>query len=65
MAGPHDPQPARGGRCPPFICPVGPNNWTSLLAPPYVVFGRDTAQTGPFPASLNLSDSIFEAWGRP
>ena len=21
----------------------------------YVVFGRDTAQTGPFPASLNLS----------
>ena len=22
----------------------------------YVVFGRDTAQTGPFPASLNLSD---------
>ena len=36
MAGLHDPQllPAAAGPPPPFICQVGPTNWTSLLAPP-------------------------------
>ena len=33
---------------------AGPNNILSAGAS-YVVFGRNTAQTGPFPASLELS----------
>jgi hypothetical protein len=29
----------------------------------YVVFGRNTARTGPFPASLDLADLLIGAYG--
>ena len=36
--------------------PADPNGTDFDVGATYVVFGRDTAQTGAFPASLNLSD---------